>query len=288
MRRDGKARIVNYTLFGEIADVPSLVHCETLEARAPRHDRRLGVHRHPRLHQWVLLVRGSGQVQIEADDLPMQAPCLVNIPPGVVHAFRFARDAAGWVVTLSSELFTRSGAETERLRTMLMNPGVTACAPDMIALARAIQHEYDTRAFAADHVVAAQALQMFGLVARAMHEGPVTTIGARADHHLRRFAELVEAHWAEHRPVAEYARALGITAHHLGRLTRAAYGQTPRQWVAERVLHEARRTLAYSDLSIAAIASRLGFTDPAHFSRFFRRATGRSPREFRNGVPSIG
>ncbi|MEZ5651872.1 MAG: helix-turn-helix domain-containing protein [Burkholderiaceae bacterium] len=287
MTRASGPRIVNYALFGEVAEVPSLVHCETIEARAPLHGRRLGIHRHPRLHQWVLLAAGSGRAQLETDDLAMRAPCVVNIPPGVVHAFRFARDAAGWVITWSGELLARPGAESERLRPLLMHACMTGCTPVMLALASAMQAEHDGRAFAADHVIGAQAMQMLGLIARQMDRGPTAELGARADRHLRRFTEMVDKHWAERRSVSDYAAGLGITVHHLGRLTRAASGQTPRQWITERLVQEARRYLAYSDLPITAIANRLGFGDPAHFSRVFSRATGRAPRAFRASLTSI-
>lgn len=282
------ARIVNYGLFGEIAEVPSLVHCETIAARAPRHGRRLGLHRHPHLHQWVLLAEGTAQIRIETTDLAMRAPCLANIPPGVVHAFRFAREASGWVITFSSELLSRPGPESERLRPLLMRACIVEASPAMAALAAQMQAEHDGRAFAADQVVCAQAMQMSGLLARQMDATPAGGSGVRADHHLRRFSDLLDAHWAEHRPVSAYADALGITVHHLGRLTRAASGQTPREWILERLIREARRYLAYSDLPVAAIAARLGFADPAHFSRVFSKATGLAPREFRNRLSKIG
>ena len=43
----------------------------------------------------------------------------------------------------------------------------------------------------------------------------------------------------------------------------------------------AERELADSSLSVADIGSRLGFADPANFSRAFRRWTGQSPQAFR-------
>ena len=44
---------------------------------------------------------------------------------------------------------------------------------------------------------------------------------------------------------------------------------------------EARRALLYSNLSVAEIGYALGFADPGHFSRFFTRHAGQSPRAFR-------
>ncbi|MET0366097.1 MAG: helix-turn-helix domain-containing protein, partial [Sphingobium sp.] len=47
-------------------------------------------------------------------------------------------------------------------------------------------------------------------------------------------------------------------------------------------LLEARRSLLYSNLSVAEIAFSVGFADPAYFSRFFQRNMGVSPRQYRD------
>ena len=48
-----------------------------------------------------------------------------------------------------------------------------------------------------------------------------------------------------------------------------------------RAVHEAKRELAYSTLSVKQIAAALGFRDEAYFGRFFRKQTGLRPTEFR-------
>ena len=63
---------------------------------------------------------------------------------------------------------------------------------------------------------------------------------------------------------------------------RTATGQPASRSVEARLVREARRQLAYTNLSISQIAYALGFIDPAYFSRVFSRATGLSPREFRS------
>ena len=51
--------------------------------------------------------------------------------------------------------------------------------------------------------------------------------------------------------------------------------------IHERLLLEARRNLAYSTRSVAAVSHALGFVDPAYFTRFFKQRAGLSPRAFR-------
>jgi AraC family transcriptional activator of pobA len=54
------------------------------------------------------------------------------------------------------------------------------------------------------------------------------------------------------------------------------------QLIHQRLLLEAKRNLVYTSMTVAQVADSLGFSEAAYFSRFFRRATGLSPRAFRD------
>lgn len=83
--------------------------------------------------------------------------------------------------------------------------------------------------------------------------------------------------------MAAIASELGLTRATLGRRLKSE-GVT-----FARVLDELRRTLALAclrdgRLSVSETAYRVGFSDPAPFSRAFKRWTGRSPRDFVAGT----
>jgi AraC-like DNA-binding protein len=49
------------------------------------------------------------------------------------------------------------------------------------------------------------------------------------------------------------------------------------------VLTEAKRALVFTGQPIHEVSYDLGFADPSHFARFFRKQTGTTPQEFREG-----
>lgn len=57
---------------------------------------------------------------------------------------------------------------------------------------------------------------------------------------------------------------------------------------SEARVRRARDLLRYSDLSVEAISSYLGYSDTACFSRAFKRSTGRNPSAFRKEPHSTG
>ncbi|WP_262326848.1 helix-turn-helix domain-containing protein [Carboxylicivirga litoralis] len=52
--------------------------------------------------------------------------------------------------------------------------------------------------------------------------------------------------------------------------------------IAERLTAEAINLLRFTDWSIADIAYALGFEYSNYFSNFFKKATGHTPKYFRN------
>ncbi len=104
---------------------------------------------------------------------------------------------------------------------------------------------------------------------------------------VERFRAELERHHRRAHEVSAYAAILRCTTRTLSRHCRQFAGQTPKQLIDQRLVLEARRSLAHEDRSAAALAGDLGFGSPTQFVKFFRRATGETPGAFRrrSGVP---
>lgn len=82
--------------------------------------------------------------------------------------------------------------------------------------------------------------------------------------------------------VADLAAVAGLSRFHFSRLFQRSEGVSPAAWITDLRLRQATRLLRDHDLSIAMVATRCGYADPAYFCRVFRRLFGVSPGEFRS------
>ncbi len=278
------ASILNFNLFGEVGDLPDVVHCETVEARSRLHDWEFAPHRHARLHQILLFEGGGGKAHLDGASHRLQPMDAVNVPMGCVHGFSFTPGTQGWVVTFAAEMVEQALEPSEGLRHVLARPSVGHAGPGLQEVMIQLFNEYAGRGFARAQILRAFSGVILGLVARDMsqREGVVTNIAEAGL--FEQFEKLVDTHFVEHWSVADYARTLGVTPTHLSRVTRAAVGQGASRVIADRLIREARRNLVYTNLPVSTIAYALGFGDPAYFSRVFARSTGLSPREFRDRI----
>ena len=97
-----------------------------------------------------------------------------------------------------------------------------------------------------------------------------------------RFMQLVRDHGAQEHQVAFYSEKLCITPRYLHQITvRYMGGRSPKQLIDEQLVAEIKVLLSEPDLSVTEIAERLHFTDQSCLTRFFKKNTGMSPRDFR-------
>jgi AraC family transcriptional activator of pobA len=95
------------------------------------------------------------------------------------------------------------------------------------------------------------------------------------------FLHLVELHLQNHCTVADYAQQIGVSRDKLNTAVRRAIGATPHQHIQSRLMEEAKSLLLHSNLHVAEIAYKLGFSDAAYFNRFFQRHATVAPGRFR-------
>ncbi|MEX3853043.1 MULTISPECIES: helix-turn-helix domain-containing protein [Paraburkholderia] len=282
--------IPNYDLYGESARPPwyDAFNFEWIVERSRPNDWHISAHRHDALLQILYIRSGSGYVLIESEKLTIEAPCLILLPAQTVHGFVFSPEIDGLVITAAQRaLETISKAVSPGLMPVLQRPALIPVRPaigerTLMPLFGLLEQEF--RGSARGHIAAGMSLMiaLFVQVARltdaALSAG--ATVNDRRAAQIKRLRELIAAHVREHLPIDFYAGKLGVTAAQLGRICREELGHSPLSLVNDQLIREAQRDLVYSGSSIKQIAHALGFEDAAYFSRYFRKQTGVTPKEF--------
>jgi len=151
-------------------------------------------------------------------------------------------------------------------------------------LVHRLRQEQTERATAFHEVMLAHLKVLLILAARLKAAaGSVCRAGAVDLRHpvLAQLRELIEAHYPAWHAPAEYARSLHMTPKALGRLVRDQLGTTLTDLIRNRLLIHAKWQLLHTLRPVKEISRELGFDDELYFSRLFKKATGHSPKFFR-------
>lgn len=282
--------IPTYTLYGENppAGIPEGFHCESIAERSRLYNWEIRPHRHEHFAQVLIIRSGDGTARYGETDRVIVSPCALFVPPGCVHGFRFSRDIDGVVITLVSRWLDRVLAGAPDLAARLASAhhiGLERNPDGLVRIERLLQtllEEWHGSGPGWSAAIEAAMTLLLLALGRLGGLHPSAPDGIpRSELHMRRFAALIEQSFREQRSIGHYAGRLGLTTTQLNRICRQVLGVSALGALNQRLLTEARRDLAYSSLSVKAVALTLGFADAAYFTRFFTRHAGCSPTDYR-------
>lgn len=98
---------------------------------------------------------------------------------------------------------------------------------------------------------------------------------------ISRFKTFVNNNLNKSLSVRQIASMLNVNVRTLEKAFKESEETTPYIWMNNRLVLEIKRLLMYKDFHINEIAYKLGFKEPAHFTKFFKQHTNLTPSQFR-------
>jgi len=99
-----------------------------------------------------------------------------------------------------------------------------------------------------------------------------------------KFNALVHAHFKQNWTIKEYAFNLNSTPNHLNKRIKKETGKTASEIIKAVTILEAKVLIHQTNLTLKEISTNLGFEDASYFSRFFKKETNYSPRQYRKMI----
>ena len=285
-----------FHLYGDPPDDSAFdfIHIETIRSRSSVHDWTIRAHRHRNLFQVLLIEQGGGEMSFEAATMPFSAPAAILVPATTAHGFRFTPQVTdGWVVSFTEDvtdaLGDQSGEALARLKALAADPLLPLADAAEARRLSVLCAEIDEESSLAREgyrlsmraLLTLIAIEVVRLAASRARTGAVTL--TRTDARIDELRRLIDAHFRKERLISFYAERLAMTADRLNDHVKRSTGVTAGHLIRQRVLTEAKRQLVFTSQPIHEIAYDLAFSDPSHFTRFFRKQTGTTPQAFREG-----
>lgn len=230
--------------------------------------------------QSVLFVRsGSYTHTVDFETYECSAGSCLVISPGQVHRFGPPSDWVGWILVVGPH---HVGGIGDRLPTHVRaDDGLAAAIVELLERMSADVHLRADRVRLNELLALEARVLVSRLVLGETDAGTTSGVDPVVLERFREYRAAVDREFRRWHLVTPYARHLGCAAKSLNRACRAAGGTTAKRVIVDRIVLEARRSLAHSTDSVAAISAGLGFDEPTNFVKFFRRETGATPASFR-------
>ncbi|MCW2639434.1 MAG: AraC family transcriptional regulator [Dactylosporangium sp.] len=242
-------------------------------------------------HALMLFSVGRGRHAIDFVHYDCRPSTLLWGRPGQVHQFSGQPDLDANVLLFTPELLPAPGGAADPLGGLLDDPFAPASwlptgEDEEAIITEVTQIATDRERHAAGDTVPVELLrhQLAVLLVRVATLAGTAAARRASDGMLARLHQELTTSFATTRRVEDYAERLGVSVRTLTRACLVATGRSAKQVIDARVGLEAKRLLACSDDSVAAVGRQLGFSEPTNFGRFFVRETGLTPGDFRAGL----
>ncbi|MBQ1024884.1 AraC family transcriptional regulator [Micromonospora sp. C95] len=254
-------------------------------------------------HDFLVLFyahRADGRLVIDSRRWTVTDGDLFVIAPGQVISFRDPVETTvvdGWAVWFPTDVIRpgRSGAYSSWRSHPLLLPfahgtdraqRLRVPPPDRAGwVERFVLLDTELRARRDGHQEAALAHLTLLLVAVARLPTDVADqLRSAEEPLLAAVFDVVERRYQEPISLADVAAELALTAGHLTTVVRRRTGRTVQQWLAQRRMQQARLLLTDTDLTVATISRRIGYSDVSYFIKRFRAEHGVTPSQWRHAT----
>ncbi len=257
--------------------------------RARVSDDRLVYAQRPEFHLLILCLAGRGTHYIDFERYDWTPGTVLHVRPGQVQRFDLRAEMEALLILfmpsfLSAELGgmmmrSHQGVGGGRIQLDLGTDSHRRICDSFVAIVEEYRVFDSFRASARllYHRLHALLLQLDRLSATT-----ASAVVPDAMHQVYyRFLEDMERRHTQTRQVEDYAANLGYSAKTLARACIAMAGVPPKRLIEQRVVLEAKRLLAHTQVGIKGMARQLGFSEETNFVKFFKRMEGVPPSAFR-------
>lgn len=104
---------------------------------------------------------------------------------------------------------------------------------------------------------------------------------------FQEFIQMVNQANGTQRQLDYYANRMNLTQRYLGTVIKQVSDVTAKEWIDRSTILRIKVMLRHSDQLITQISDQFGFPNDSFFSKYFKRMTGLTPKEYRNGKESL-
>ena len=248
-------------------------------------------HRHT-FQEIIFLKSGKGQHSIDGQIFQLEANTIYLIGQGQVHYFQKGENLKGYLLRYKENLLPPQltyYSTDYSLVQMLTNSNALTLSKDDVKTFDANFTELYNEHIALQSNSSSDIEQLILLTIlsrikqkiRTAYEQSMRNASDSKDSLVSRLILLIEDNYKSQHDLPFYLNQLTISNRKLLSITHEKFGETPKQLINKRLMTEATRLLKFTDLSLKEISYELGYTEPAYFSRMFKRKMGISPKMYR-------
>ena len=236
----------------------------------------------------LIVTEGKGSHQIDLKKYQIQKGDVLKIARGQVHAFQGDLNYKGVLVVFTEDYvlkyFSKSSLEiiSHFYNYHISTPIVKNCSFNE-GFIQTISEEMHFESNETQQNIMAKLVELYLLrLERLAQNAAFHKIDMKYYPLFAQFQILVTEKHSETRNVTDYAKLLNISTKHLNTVVKSITLNTAKSFIDQYIILETKRLIQSSDKSLKEISFQMGFDEVTNFSKYFKKQTATSPKEYRS------
>ena len=241
----------------------------------------------------VICTKGTMKGSVNLKKYITKAPCFYIVLPDQILEFgEFSEDFEGHFVVLSKKFTDGLIAQNLQdkvplLRSVMDNPWTPLSQQELDAMLyfyRVMQMTIRMKDNPRRIDILTLLIQAFFMgVSHQFHKVENEKTKSKQEAVVEDFINCVYQNFKQHRDTDFYANKLSLTPKYLSKIIKDHTGKSATEWINDYVILEAKALLQSTNMTIQQISFELNFPSQSFFGKYFKRHTGISPKEYKNG-----
>ncbi len=256
----------------------SSFYIETLKVHLADHKFVSKPHRH-NFYLLLYITIGKGDHTIDFKTYPIVPGSFFLMSPGQVHSWNLEPNTNGYIIFFTQAFYrmqfnANSLMQFPFFHSLQASPCIQLEADHTIdVLVKEMHEEFRSSNATIDLRILRSYLDLLLLkLARLYPINKSNESAITSTSKLRKLEQLIDKHFMKLKLPSEYADLMNLSPSYLNNICKQAVGKTLTDLITERVILEAKRYFAHSDLMVNQVSDKLNFSSASYFIRFFQKA----------------
>jgi AraC-like DNA-binding protein len=236
----------------------------------------------------LIVTKGIGKHYIDLKEYNLTEGTILKIAKGQVHAFENKPEYEGYLILFTEEFvmnyFSKSSITIiSHLYNYHIYSSKSTAKKTNEAFLNELKKELDIEDPYAQHNIIGGILNLYLLKLERTSKNDRIGKGKSKNYDVFiQFKNLVELKYKETRNVKDFANYMHTSTKTLNKIIKEFTINTAKNFIDNYVMLEAKREIISTNLSIKEISYYLGFDEVTNFTKFFKKQSGITPKQFKH------
>jgi len=244
-------------------------------------------------YEIIWFTEGTGTLTVDIDTHYIHSNMIFCLVPGQIRKCQATQPVQGFYISFSEDFLYQTDIYKRGISTLHPYSAITSASVITVDFAmqqeiefvvNKMKKEFENYNLLRSEILSGLLYILSTYISRKLEKKADDSISSKDASLVQQFMQMLRNQYTTMKQVSDPASELYVSPNYLNRAVKKITGFTASAQIQRHIVMEAKKQAIHTNGSMKEIAYTLGFTDIAHFSKFFKNNSGMSFTNYRKNL----